>query len=221
MGSEQQNKAIQGVLKAPEATIGAQPKKPLPLEILDFLSGGLTDPDQWRFGNRTDNIINTLNLLGSSVLGGLASAGAKLPIKSMVSPVPGAIARDPYGLSNAPMDRRVFLDRLMGNTTERANRQSEHLWNAYESAANPPHHGGGGYTSSIPLDEAVADQKLTDFMRFADTINAHKGWPNAVINPENMGKVRWQDPSNFGSPEYLPKDWGIWDAIKRALNDRR
>jgi hypothetical protein len=83
MGQERHNEAVVSALSKAKG-LSAQPEKPLPFKIIDFLSGGLTDPDQWRDSSQwTSNVINTLNTAGGAVLGGITGMANKAVTRAL------------------------------------------------------------------------------------------------------------------------------------------
>ena len=151
--------------------ISAGKKRGVGEQVVEWLTGIPTDPDFYRNASRQEIFMNTAPQIAIGALG-----LSRLP-KPKGSPVRNAIAKDPYGLDAGPSDRRVFLDKLAGNTTKRAVKESDRLWN-----------------------KANTDEGFNKAADFSETFNKQYGWPNTVSNPEAIGTFR--DP-NYTKPSGL------------------
>lgn len=205
--------------------ISAQPDHNNPVKtVAEFVTGIPLDRDWWHFASPIEKFMTLAPVAGGLLLGasGLSRVAAR-----EVSELGMGIKKDPFGLANGNMDRRVFLDRIMGNTTKRAQQEftvqdkvQQELWDKYSSASKAYHERGIPVPSGTPTFEQ-AQNKWTDYANFGEQFNQKYGWPNAVVNPEKLNKVRWIAPGEKDVPTHYLEDSGavaqFYNAVKSAL----
>lgn len=137
--------------------------------------------------NPEDQILGAINPMVTGPVGGIIGALSK-SMKTV--PGKGLIAKDPYGLKDGPMDRRVFLDRMMGNTTKRAKIELDNKWKIHDDFSKlrvgdavPSGQAGIGPMNERMLNEQ-SWKKFEEAADFGEQFNKKYGYPNAVVQPK-------------------------------------
>ena len=192
-------------------TIEAMPQKALPWQILDTISGGVTDPDAWRFDSREENFMRLASILAAFLA---ANAGAIQNVSGAVTPQAFGkqLKADPFGFEKGPIDRRVFLDRLAGRHTQRGQDAQKQAWDAWDEWQATGNRG----SANDALFNKAADT--------SEMFNKQLGWPNPVVNPEKIGRVTWSPPGAKHDPAtYFLEDGpvaNLYNALKAELLKR-
>lgn len=207
-------------------SISAMPEKGLAEKVIDFASP--VPLDKAYYANTPKDKIfmdiiskAALEGLGGKVIGkGLGIVGRKIgkAIDKMPQPKRNVIKNDPYGLAEGPSDRRVFLDKLLGNTTKRAKKESNRLWEVYEST-EPKFQPGRGYVEAAPRE--VREQAFNEFANFGKPFDEKYGVHSAVNLPEGFYlDFDTQLMEQLG--RISPKGKGIWDHFRKLTGlDKR
>ncbi len=194
----QQQDYIKNILSKSEK-ITAAPSESNVWKILEAVTGVPLDPDFYRFARRDEIFASLAPQIGMAMM-----PAAKLAdqLGAVPNATKGLVKQDPYGFQRGPIERRQFLDRLMGNATKRAKIKSQHLWQTTDK---------NGYSDETFKPAFEFSEELNKNFGFPNIIN--KSFDNWIVKDGNKwrkaypGELDWEGNKNPVGPVMEIYNW--------------